>query len=117
MPTELRPFPFSDLTLARHLERAEGRSNTRFVEARAKLFTGSGPRWIEVAGAYAMFDGTASLLTQTFALGLFQPAAAADMAELALFDARLRDAAVRGCDLGMIGASPTSHRTCRRDRA
>lgn len=66
-------FPFSDLALARRLERAEARGNADFVEARAKLYPESGARWIEVAGAYAMFDGASSPLTQTFGLGLFEP--------------------------------------------
>jgi hypothetical protein len=35
------------------------------------MFPESGAEWIEVGGAYAMFDGAASLITQTFGLGLF----------------------------------------------
>lgn len=66
-------YPFSDMALSRRLERAEAHSNARFVDARAKLFPSSGARWIEVAGAFAMFDGPASPLTQTFGLGLFEP--------------------------------------------
>lgn len=62
---------FSDLVLARRLERAEGQSNVDFVEARARALPESGATWIEVGGAYAMFDGVASPLTQTFGLGLF----------------------------------------------
>lgn len=64
-------FIFSDLNLARRLERAEAHANAEFVETRARLSPGSGAQWIEVAGAYAMFDGAASMLTQTFGLGLF----------------------------------------------
>jgi hypothetical protein len=69
---------FSDLKLARRLERAEGRANAEFVEARARLFPASGARWIERAGAYAMFDGVESPLTQTFGLGLFDTVTPAD---------------------------------------
>jgi len=76
------PFPFADLALARRLERTEAKSNASFVVARALLFPDSGARWIEVAGAYAMFDGTTSPLTQTFGLGIFEPIAPAQMAEL-----------------------------------
>jgi hypothetical protein len=76
---------FSDAALARRLEGAEARSNAAFVEARAKLEPASGARWIEVAGAYAMFDGAASPLTQTFGLGLFQPATAAALQTLEAF--------------------------------
>ena len=68
MTTEL----FADLALARRLERAEARSNASFVEAHARLRPEAGAEWIEVAGAYAMFDGVHSPCTQTFGLGMFQ---------------------------------------------
>lgn len=74
-----KPFPFSDLALARRLERAEAHGNIEFVETRARLFPDSGAGWIEVAGAYAMYDGATSPVTQTFGLGLFQTATHADM--------------------------------------
>ncbi|HLL72733.1 MAG TPA: GNAT family N-acetyltransferase [Pyrinomonadaceae bacterium] len=76
---------FSDLNLARRLERAEGQTNREFVETRARLFPESGAEWIEVAGAYVMYDGAASLLTQTFGLGLFQATTGADMDEIENF--------------------------------
>ena len=76
---------FSDADLARRLERAEGRANAEFVEARAKLFPASGARWIERAGAYAMFDGVESPLTQTFGLGLFDTVTPADLEALEKF--------------------------------
>jgi len=47
----------SDLALARRLERTEASANAHFVEARARAVPESGAQWIEVAGAYAMFDG------------------------------------------------------------
>ena len=72
-------FPFCDQTLSRRLERAEGHSSTKFIEARAIAFPNIGARWIEVAGAYAMYDGVNSPLTQTFGLGLFQTVTEADM--------------------------------------
>ncbi len=65
-------YPFSDVALSRRLERTEAISNARFVEARARLFPESGAEWIEVAGAYAMFDTPSSPLTQTFGLGIFE---------------------------------------------
>ena len=71
-----RPFVFADVELSRRLERAEGHTNREFVEARARLFPEVGACWKEVAGTYAMFDGAASMLTQTFGLGLFQEATA-----------------------------------------
>lgn len=76
--TAERQQVFSDLELARRLERAEGRANAEFVEARAKLFPESGACWVERAGALAMFDGAASPLTQTFGLGLFDTVTPAD---------------------------------------
>ena len=58
------PYPLVDLELSRRLERAEARGNARFVEERTRFGPGRGARWIEVAGAYAMFDGPASPMTQ-----------------------------------------------------
>jgi len=72
----------SDLALSRRLERAEGAANARFVEARARIHPESDACWIEVAGAYAMFDGPRSPCTQTFGLGLFQTSGAEDMARI-----------------------------------
>jgi hypothetical protein len=66
-------FPFSDLTLARRLERAEALSNADFVEARARAFPHSGAQWMEMGGVYAMYDGPGSPVTQTFGLGISQP--------------------------------------------
>ncbi len=76
---------FADLALARRLERAETRGNANFVEARARLFPSSGAAWIEVAGAYAMYDGAASPVTQTFGLGLFQEATSSDLDTIEAF--------------------------------
>ena len=78
-------FPFSDLALAQRLEKTEARSNAQFVEARARAFPESGARWLEVAGAYAMYDGATSPVTQTFGLGMFQPATNADLAVIEKF--------------------------------
>ena len=74
--TTEQPFIFSDLALSRRLERAEASANADFVEARAKFFPESGASWMEVAGAYAMFDGVGSPLTQTFGLGVLEPVTA-----------------------------------------
>jgi hypothetical protein len=63
---------FSDRNLSQKLERTEARSNAAFIETRAQMFPESGAEWIEVAGAYAMFDGTDSPLTQSFGLGVFE---------------------------------------------
>jgi len=74
-----------DLALSRRLERAEAVASARFVEARARIMPDSGALWIEVAGAYAMYDGVRSPSTQTFGLGLFQMPTAVDMKKLEEF--------------------------------
>ncbi len=81
----MRPDILSDLSLSRRLERAEAAACASFVEARARLAPESGAQWIEVAGAYAMYDGVRSPSTQTFGLGLFQSPTAADMDRLEAF--------------------------------
>ena len=63
---------FSDLALSRRLERAEGRSCVNFAKARRQLYPNCGSEWMECAGAYVVFDGIDSPVTQTFALGLFE---------------------------------------------
>jgi hypothetical protein len=84
---------FSDLALARRLERAEGLANVESVAARARLAPGRGAAWIEAGGALAMFDGIDSPLTQTFGLGMFAPARPDDLAVIEAFYAE-RDAPV-----------------------
>lgn len=62
---------FSDLALSKRLERAEGHACVQYAEARRRLFPDSAAEWIECAGAYAVFDGIESPVTQTFGLALF----------------------------------------------
>jgi hypothetical protein len=69
----------ADRSLACRLERAEATAGARFVESRARLLPEAGAQWIEVAGVYALYDGPASPVTQTFGLGLFQEPGASDM--------------------------------------
>lgn len=76
---------FSDLSLARRLERTEARANASFVEARARAFPESNATWLEVCGVYAMFDGVDSPLTQTFGLGLFDPVSPKDLDRIESF--------------------------------
>ncbi len=76
---------FSDLELSKRLERAEARSNADFVETRARLEPDSGATWIEVGGAYAMFDGVESPCTQTFGLGLFEDTTDGHLDEIEAF--------------------------------
>ncbi len=60
----------SDLALSRRLELAEGHACARHAEARRRLFPDSGAEWIQCAGAYAVFDGIDSPITQTFGVGM-----------------------------------------------
>ncbi|MBX3267638.1 MAG: hypothetical protein KF831_13140 [Acidobacteria bacterium] len=76
---------YSDLELAQRLERTEARANSDFVKTRARLEPESGAAWIEVGGAYAMFDGAESPLTQTFGLGIFEEATREHLDELETF--------------------------------
>ncbi len=76
---------FADLELARRLERAEAAGGASFVEARSRLSPALGAEWIEVGGVYAMFDGPASPVTQTFGLGLFSETTAEDLDRLESF--------------------------------
>ena len=88
--TDEHAWPFSDLSLARRLETAEGRGCASFVGARARLVPESRAQWIEVApGAYAMFDGVTSPMTQTFGLGMFEPVTGADLDRIEEFFQRL----------------------------
>lgn len=76
---------FSDKVFSQKLERAEAVTNANFVETRARLMPASGAEWIEVGGVYAMFDGVASPLTQTFGLGVFDEITNVELDEIEAF--------------------------------
>ena len=76
---------FCDKTLSQKLERTEARANADFVETRARLDPASGGAWIECGGAYAMFDGVESPLTQTFGLGVFEDTTGEHLDEIEAF--------------------------------
>jgi len=78
-------YPLVDLALSRRLERAEGRSSVAFVEASAKAVPERRAEWAEIGGAFALFDGPDSPITQTFGLGMFQTPTAADFEALEAF--------------------------------
>lgn len=86
-------YPLSDVTLARRLERCEASANAAFAESRARMSPVVGATWIERAGAYAMYDGVGSPLTQTFGLGIFETPGAEDLDAIEQFF-RERDAEV-----------------------
>ena len=76
---------YSDRALSQKLERTEARASADFVETRARLQPERGATWIEVGGAYAMFDGVESPLTQTFGLGIFEEATTEHLDQLERF--------------------------------
>lgn len=78
-------YSFADRALSQRLERAEAESGAAFVDARARIDPTVGAVWREVAGAYALFDGPLSPVTQTFGLGLFEPAREGDLDVLESF--------------------------------
>ena len=78
-------LPFADVALSRRLERAEGHACAQYAEARRRLFPESGAEWIECAGAFAVFDGADSPVTQTFGLGVFEELTAASLNTIETF--------------------------------
>ncbi len=80
-----RNMLFADLTLSQRLEHQEAIAGAHFVEARTRLNPERNSAWIEVAGAYAMFDGPDSPITQTFGLGLHSNPTPADLDQLEAF--------------------------------
>src|SRR5580704_17265999 len=65
-------MPFSDLALSKRLERAEGHACVQYTEEQHRLFPVSGAAWMDCAGAYAVFNGVDSPITQSFGLGIFE---------------------------------------------
>ncbi len=76
---------YSDRILSQKLERTEALANADFVKTRTRIDPASGATWIEVGGAYAMFDGVESPLTQTFGLGMFEDATDAHLDKIGAF--------------------------------
>ena len=77
--------PFVDLALAKRLEFTEGNGNAAFVDARVRHDPAGGAVRITVGGTLAMFDGAGSPMTQTFGLGIAEPATPAGLDELEQF--------------------------------
>ena len=76
---------FSDLALAKRLEKAEGFACSQFAEARRRRFPERGSKWIVCAGTTVVFDGIDSPTTQTFGLGLFEELSATGLDEIESF--------------------------------
>jgi hypothetical protein len=81
----LPEYPFVDLALSRRLERAEGATSRNLVDARASVSPEVGSCSIEVAGTLAMFDGVGSPMTQTFCLGMLEPASVESLEKIESF--------------------------------
>ena len=62
---------FPDLALARRLERAEGFACAQYASAQKQISPETGAEWMECGGAFVVFNGKDSPITQTFGLGLF----------------------------------------------
>jgi len=77
--------PRADLALSRRIERCEGKATAAFVEARARLAPETRASWIECGGAFAVFDGVDSPITQTFCLGIFATPADPDLERIETF--------------------------------
>ena len=78
-------MPFADIELARRIERAEGSANASFVETHALLDPETNACWQDFGGTYAMFDGPASPVTQTFGLNVFETATNEQLAQIETF--------------------------------
>lgn len=76
---------YSDKILSQKLERTEAKANADFIEARKLLNPEMNAEWIEAGGAFAMFDGIESPLTQTFGLGMFDEITNAHFEKLETF--------------------------------
>jgi GNAT superfamily N-acetyltransferase len=103
---------FADLDLSRRLERTEGQACLQFAEARARLFPQSGAGWIECAGAYAVFDGVDSPVTQSFGLGLFEELSSASLDRIEGFFVERGAAVVH--EVSPLAGIPTMDLLCSR---
>ena len=63
---------FSDIETSRRLERAEGFACVQHAEVRRLLYPASRADWMQCGGAFAVFNGVNSPVTQTFGLGIFE---------------------------------------------
>ncbi|HEX3147312.1 MAG TPA: GNAT family N-acetyltransferase [Gemmataceae bacterium] len=78
-------YPLVDIALSRRLERAEGVSSARFVEAMARVAPNIKAEWLEVNSTYALFAGLDSPITQTFGFGMFATPTRADLDAIEAF--------------------------------
>ena len=99
---------FADITLARRLEKTEGRGNAAFVDAQARLDPSSGAIWKTSGGTLVMFAGVGSPLTQTFGLGVHEPLVESDLGAIERFFSSRGSAAIHEvCPLAGVDVSAT----------
>jgi len=79
------PMVFADRALAQRLERAEGSVGVGFAETRQRLAPAHGAEWRDIGGATVVFDGADSPTTQTFGLGMTEPATEATLDAIEAF--------------------------------
>jgi hypothetical protein len=76
---------FADFELSARLEQAEGASCASFASTRARIQPETGSTSIRIAGAYVVYDGPTSPITQTFGLGMFGPVSAQNLDAIEAF--------------------------------
>jgi hypothetical protein len=76
---------FKDAALARELERTEGVVAASFADARRHVQPALHSEWRDVGGAIAIYAGADSPMTQTFGLGMTEPATHAQLDALERF--------------------------------
>ena len=74
-----------DLALARRLESTEGAVGLGHVKTRQRIDPQSDVAWHNFGGTYTFFDGSSSVLTQSFGLGVFSPMTPALLDEIEAF--------------------------------
>jgi len=98
-------YPVVNTSLAIKLEHAEARACRAYLETKRRLDPMDPVAWLRVAGAEALYDGASSPLTQSFGLGLLEPANDAILAQLEAFFAARR--AVCSHEVSALAAAST----------
>jgi len=76
---------FKDVALARELERTEGTVAASFADARRHVRPEQHREWRDVGGVIAIYAGADSPMTQTFGLGMTEPATPSQLDALEAF--------------------------------
>ncbi len=76
---------FKDAALARELERTEGLVAASFADARKRVQPAEHSDWRDLGGVTAIYAGANSPMTQTFGLGMTEPATPAQLDAIEAF--------------------------------